>query len=414
GASVNFTATQPLPVANAGATHSTNTSVTANDDESTAATDSAALTVTYANVNPAVKVVKTVNVASIQGGGSLTYTYKLTNESTASTDPLTMVSLIDDGGTPGGSGSHDILITGTFSYGVVTFVGGDANSNQLLDKGETWTYTWTTTAPNITGNFTNIVVATAKDDENVIVTASADATGAILNNHSTSKYSGQVFYDLNTDGTRAATGEPGVQHWHILIDAGDIDWDASHAGVDPIYTDATGKFSFTLSQIPGTTRVITQQPLTNWVRTTSTASYTITAGTDAANLNFGDVKLGAGGRLTKCFWGNSHGQEVLQANETANPPVTGSIKSEVQKVNVTGTSGSFTLTFNGQTTAAIAYNSSAATVQSALNALLNIGAVGGSVSVSKSGTTYTVTFGGNLAGYNLPQMTTAGSAASAV
>src|SRR5262249_57134776 len=71
-------------------------------------------------------------------------------------------------------------------------------------------------------------------------------------------------------------------------------------------------------------------------------------------------------------------------------------------------------TYNGQTTAALAYNSSAATVQSALNAVLNIGAVGGSVSVSKSGTTYTVTFGGNLAGYNLPQMTTAGSAAASV
>jgi Ca2+-binding RTX toxin-like protein len=414
GASVSFTAMQTLPAANAGATYFTNTTVTANDDESTAATDSAALAVTYTNVDPIVKVDKTVNVASIQGGGSLTYTYKLTNESSASTDPLTLVSLIDDGGTPGGSGSHDILNTGIFSYGVVTFVGGDTNGNGRLDRGETWTYTWTTTAPSFVGNFTNIVVATAKDDENVTVTASDDATVQVLNNYVTSKYSGQVFYDLNTDGLKAASGEPGVQHWHILVDGGDVDWDANHAGVDPIYTDASGKFSFTLSQIPGTTRVITQQPLANWIRTTAPASYTVTIGTDASNLIFGDVKLGAGGALGKGFWGNNNGQNVLQANDTANPPVTGTIKSEVQKVSVSNNSGTFTLTFNGQTTSALAYNASAANVQSALNALLNIGPVGGAVTVSKSGSNYTVTFGGNLAGYNLPQMTAAGNAGASV
>src|SRR5262249_41925037 len=48
---------------------------------------------------------------------------------------------------------------------------------------------------------------------------------------------------------------------------------------------------------------------------------------------------------------------------------------EVQTVTLTGnpTGGTFTLTFSGQTTAAIAYNASAATVQSALQALSSIG-----------------------------------------
>src|SRR5579863_10454424 len=51
---------------------------------------------------------------------------------------------------------------------------------------------------------------------------------------------------------------------------------------------------------------------------------------------------------------------------------------EIQTVSITGapTGGSFTLTSGGQTTAAIAYNASAATVQSDLNALSSIGASG--------------------------------------
>ena len=55
----NQSASQTLPAANAGATYSTSTTVTANDDETSTATNSAALTVTYAGVNPGVKVGKT-------------------------------------------------------------------------------------------------------------------------------------------------------------------------------------------------------------------------------------------------------------------------------------------------------------------------------------------------------------------
>ncbi len=58
------------------------------------------------------------------------------------------------------------------------------------------------------------------------------------------------------------------------------------------------------------------------------------------------------------------------------------------------TAGTFTLTFNGQTTTAIAYNATASTVQSALAALSTIGT--GNVTVTLSGTTYTITLGGTL------------------
>jgi hypothetical protein len=91
--------------------------------------------------------------------------------------------------------------------------------------------------------------------------------------------------------------------------------------------------------------------------------------------------------------------------------------NEVQTVTITGapTGGTFTLTFDGQTTANIAYNATAAAVQSALEALSNINpsdiAVAGGPGPA---TPWTVTFavgddGGQFDGRNVPQMTATGS-----
>jgi hypothetical protein len=83
---------------------------------------------------------------------------------------------------------------------------------------------------------------------------------------------------------------------------------------------------------------------------------------------------------------------------------------EVQTVTITGspTGGTFTLTYAGQTTAAIAYNAAASAVQSALVALSNIAS--GDVAVTgSSGGPYTVTFGGALADRNVAQMTASGA-----
>ncbi|WP_280319880.1 hypothetical protein [Nocardia wallacei] len=84
--------------------------------------------------------------------------------------------------------------------------------------------------------------------------------------------------------------------------------------------------------------------------------------------------------------------------------------NEAQTVTVTGspTGGTFTLTYSGQTTSAIAYNASASTVQTALAALSNIGA--GNVAVTGSnGGPYTVTFQGTLGSKNVAQMTASGA-----
>ncbi|MEU9703107.1 hypothetical protein [Streptomyces sp. NPDC047981] len=81
---------------------------------------------------------------------------------------------------------------------------------------------------------------------------------------------------------------------------------------------------------------------------------------------------------------------------------------EVQTVTITGTptGGTYTLTFDGQTTAGIAYNAAASAVQSALEALSNI--VPGDVVCAGGphpGTAVTVTFGGQYDGTDVPQMT---------
>lgn len=95
--------------------------------------------------------------------------------------------------------------------------------------------------------------------------------------------------------------------------------------------------------------------------------------------------------------------------DTFDPATTG---SETQTVTVTGTptGGTFTLTFSGQTTASIAYNAAASAVQSALEALSNIGT--GNVACAGGplpGSAVTVTFTGELASTNVAQMTATGS-----
>lgn len=86
--------------------------------------------------------------------------------------------------------------------------------------------------------------------------------------------------------------------------------------------------------------------------------------------------------------------------------------NEVQTVTITGspTGGTFTLTYSGQTTAAIAFNATAATVKTELENLTNIGV--NDVSVTGGplpGTALTVTFRNALAATNVAQLTSTSS-----
>lgn len=84
--------------------------------------------------------------------------------------------------------------------------------------------------------------------------------------------------------------------------------------------------------------------------------------------------------------------------------------NEVQTVTITGspTGGTFTLTYSGQTTGTIAYNASASTVQTALEALSNIG-VGDVAVTGSAGGPYTVAFKGDLGLQNVSAMTASGA-----
>jgi hypothetical protein len=86
-------------------------------------------------------------------------------------------------------------------------------------------------------------------------------------------------------------------------------------------------------------------------------------------------------------------------------PYTGDSTDEVQTVTEGGSGlTSFTLTYSGQTTASLLAAATAAQVQSALEALSNIG-VGDVIVTGSAGGPYTVTFGGALANTNVAQMT---------
>ena len=82
--------------------------------------------------------------------------------------------------------------------------------------------------------------------------------------------------------------------------------------------------------------------------------------------------------------------------------------AEVQTITITGTptGGTFTLTFDGQTTAGIAFNAAAAAVQSALEALSNL-APGDVTVTGAAGGPYTATF--TAAEGDIPQMTASGA-----
>ena len=79
-------------------------------------------------------------------------------------------------------------------------------------------------------------------------------------------------------------------------------------------------------------------------------------------------------------------------------------RNEKQTITIDAAGGTFRVTFDGQQTAPVAWNATAAVLEAALIALSNIGA--NDVDVTKAGSVFTVEFTGLLARTNVATMTT--------
>ncbi|MDX8489390.1 hypothetical protein, partial [Mesorhizobium humile] len=133
---------------------------------------------------PSVAIEKTADPTSINEGSAsdITYTYEVTNTSTAgAADPLTLTSLIDDNATPGNT-SDDINLLAGFvansSHGT-HYVSGDTDGDYLVDSNETWIFTADVNigAHNAGDSIVNTVVVHAHDDDSTNdVTANDTAT----------------------------------------------------------------------------------------------------------------------------------------------------------------------------------------------------------------------------------------------
>lgn len=130
------------------------------------------------------------------------------------------------------------------------------------------------------------------------------------------------------------------------------------------------------------------------------AGFTLTANNNGNILEQADAAVtqdrGGGPIAMNATGGTVNlGAAYDDANEFTGPVTLASGTDDVQTVTVNATGGTFTLTFNAKTTAAIAFNAPIATVQADLAALSTIGA--GNVQVTGTPGAYTVTFVGALA-----------------
>ncbi len=175
GATCSFEVLVTLPAANAGIQLTNSITVVAVDDEGIQASGLATASVVYENVLPNLGVTKSASATSVPEGGVgnpvVTFTYTLVNNSPAASDPLVLVSLVDDNGSTGNV-ADDLNIVA-----LGTLVGGDTNANGLIDAGETWTYQLAVTVPigNVGQQFISRVLALARDDE-TSDTTDTDAT----------------------------------------------------------------------------------------------------------------------------------------------------------------------------------------------------------------------------------------------
>jgi hypothetical protein len=99
--------------------------------------------------------------------------------------------------------------------------------------------------------------------------------------------SGNVFNDINRDGVKAASGEPGLSGWRVFLDSNN---DGIFQGTETsVLSDVNGNYSFS---IPAGSYHVAEVLQTGWQRTAPAGSYAITAvaGQKITGKNFGDAQ----------------------------------------------------------------------------------------------------------------------------
>lgn len=180
--------------------------------------------------------------------------------------------------------------------------------------------------------------------------------------------------------------------------------DAGYPGTGPVAAGTSEVQTVTLSDATGGTFTLTFNGQTTTALAFNAASGAVAAALNALPNLFGvSVTGNAGGPWTVTFPATLGDVPQMTADASG---LTGTGTSEVQTVTVSNaTGGTYTLTYDGQTTAAIAFDADGAAVQAALNALSNLDGV---TVAGAAGGPWTVTFPAALG--DVDQMTIDGSA----
>lgn len=309
---------------------------------------------------------------------------------------------------------------GGFTIDVTTLIAGDPGQNEIqritipsVSSGGTFTLTFAgQTTGNIAYNANAATVETALEALSNIAAGDVEVTGASPEWFVEFKqaYANENVPLLTGSGANL-TGSASIVHNTTTEGSGGVN-EIQEFGHDPqIDTVSPNLEGFRIQIFGQITSALPHNPTADAVQSAMEALSSVGVGNVFVSLS-GSPNAAT---YTVEFVGDLGNQSfpgggflILEVDSSASASATvtqegsSSVVDEVQTVKINGspTGGTFTLTFQGQTTGTIAYDADAATVETALEALSNITAV----SVSKSGTTYTITFT-DPGGADLAQMT---------
>ena len=273
------------------------------------------------------------------------------------------------------------------------------------------------------------------------ITNATNAAPIVITSTAHGLATGEQIYIDGIQGNKAANGlwnivKVDADTFSLVGSAGDGEYTGSNSGSVQVTTLQNGAAgvnevqTITASATPtgGTWTISFDGATTSALQYNANAAAVQTALEALPTIGSGNVTVSGGALGTAAFTVTFIGTEgsLSQPAMTVSSSLTGSGitlsivvltegnagTNEVQTFALYGTptGGTFTLTYDGQTTGAIAYNATNATVVTALEALSNIGVgvvlLGGG---PLPGTAVTVTFQAVLAATNVPEMTINGA-----